>query len=213
MEYIDGKVGTDALIQVNDSDKSIIMKQAGLNLRRIHDIKAIPNSWKNKKVEIRNYDDWRKWTKKRIRKYLRFCLEHFDKIMYEKIQSRLMNLEKQLNSKDREIVPLHWDYHLGNVIFDSNYKIITTLDFCCAMPGDLYADIGQTLYWQLIKIKTKNHFDDFLYGYKKSYSKTEIALIENYYLLHLLAVTRSTWDKQELAWLKEMHLTLLGEIE
>jgi aminoglycoside phosphotransferase (APT) family kinase protein len=212
MEYIEGKVGTDSFMQASDSDQSIIMKQAGKNLKRIHDIRPIPEFWQNKKIEIKNFEDWSKWTKERIDKYLAFGLKNFEKDLFEKIQSRLKGLEEQLGDERREIVPLHWDYHLGNIIYGSYFGIISTIDFSSAMPGDLYADIGQMLYWQLIKSETRNHFDDFLFGYKESYSKGEIALIENYYLLHLLAVTRSTWDKVELTWLKEMHLKMLKEI-
>jgi aminoglycoside phosphotransferase (APT) family kinase protein len=225
MEYIEGKVGTDAFLQASDSNQSIIMKNAGKNLKLIHDIKPIPEFWQNKKVEIKNFVVWRKWTKERIDKYLDFGIKNFDKALFEKIQSRMKLLEEQLSTentensevtekaKRREIVPLHWDYHLGNIIYGSDFEIISTIDFPSAMPGDLYADIGQMLYWQLIKFKTRNHFDDFLNGYKESYSKGEIALIENYYLLHLLAVTRSTWNKVELTWLKEMHLKMLEEVE
>lgn len=213
LEKLPGKAGSDLFKVSNSKDREKIMFSAGANLRKIHQIyktEEIPTIWQISKVTIKTADDWVNWTKLRVEKYLKFSAENLNPDTCRKITETFKFLEEDLTQNAPVIVPLHWDYHLGNLLFNDNLEVVATLDFATAMPGDPLADLGQALYWQIIKFGNREHFEDILKGYSTDFNDRDLQLIEAYYLLHLLAVSRNTWQLEDLEWLKEKHLDMLS---
>jgi len=111
-------------------------------------------------------------------------------------------------------VPLHWDYHLSNLKIDSKGRVVGVFDFDNAMKGHNLGDLGQTAYWIRLKEKKEENFKYFLKGYKNQFSKRELKMIKGYFLLHILAVSRSIWFKQKrLGWLIEEHKKMIKELK
>ena len=189
------------------------MFSAGANLLKIHKLykpDAIPPIWQISKVTITSSQDWVNWTKLRTEKYLKFCADNLTPDICKIITKSFQFLNAELSASAPVIMPLHWDYHLGNLLYNKNTEVFATLDFATAMPGDPLADLGQALYWQIIKFGNRDHFSDLLLGYAANFSSKEFQLIEAYYLLHLIAVLRNTWHLEKLKWLTDKHLGMLN---
>jgi len=103
------------------------------------------------------------------------------------------------------MVGLHWDYHFTNLI-GVNGKIKGVLDFDNAIKGHNLADIGQTLYWMYLQFNVFA-FEEYCNWY--GLTSVEKKLVFGYFVLHLLAVSRSTWGKESLEWLKGKHMAMV----
>lgn len=213
MEFLKGLDAEKFYIKSNQNKKAMILKDAGKTLKRIHNLK-IPEFWKHQKHEIKNKRDWVKWTKERIEKYLIFAKKFLPEY-YDYLKEELHKFQKTLISEKEKIIfsPLHWDYHLANMNINSKGKITGVFDFDNCMKGHNLADIGQTKYWIWFRMKNPENFRYFLEGYKKRFTKKEIQLINGYFLLHMLAVTRTIWKKQpRLTWIIKEHKKILDQL-
>jgi hypothetical protein len=68
--------------------------------------------------------------------------------------------------------------------------------------------------WERWSTNDYKNIGSFLNGYKKHFTKNEIELIRGYFLLHLLAVTRSIWFKQKrLGWIIKKHKLIIDDFK
>ena len=212
MEFLEGNDGETYYTNASKKKKEVILKNAGRNLRKIHNL-PIQFYWQHQTHEVRTKKEWLDWIDLRIEKYLKFSKGNL-KEFYPFIEKEFKELQELLKSrKDFKIVPLHWDYHLANLIINSKGEVTGVFDFDNAMKGDRLADIGQFEYW--LKFRTKGHdnFKYFLKGYGGKFSKVDEKLIRGYYILFLVAVTRTVWPRQpRLSWIVNDHMKILREL-
>ena len=211
MKYIGGKNALSVYKNSSISKKRKILKNLGILMRKLHVLK-IPTQWIHHKHEVKNKKEWINWTKNRIKRYLSFAKENLNLKHYLFLKKEFKNFLSLLR-KDLEFVPLHWDYHLDNILVDSQGNISGLFDFDNAMKGHSLADLGQARYWLRFSLKDFQAFEYFLEGYGKSVRDKERTLIRGYCLLHLVAVTRSIWSKKRrLKWIIEEHKNILDEL-
>lgn len=210
MDYIPGD--TAGNIYKNTKLRKNILFYAGENLKKIHKLK-IPSFWIHQHHEITNQKKWKQWTSLRIKKYLEF----FNKKMnndFTFLETELNEFWEILKNEKIDFVPLHWDYHLSNLNADSKGKITGTFDFDNAMKGHSLADIGQTAYWIRFELNETKNFKYFLKGYKRHFTKKELKLVKGYFILHILAVSRSLWfKKKRLGWILDRHTEMIRELQ
>lgn len=212
MEYSSGDVASKIYEKGNQSLRKKILFNAGKNLKKIHKLK-IPSFWVHQRHEIRNQEEWKNWTRLRIDKYLSFfrkkLADHYD--FFEIELNEFWNI---LKDKELDFVPLHWDYHLSNLNANKKGDITGIFDFDNAMKGHSLADIGQSYYWIRFKLNDNKNFESFLKGYKKHFTEKELTLIKGYFLLHLLAVSRTIWFKKpRLSWILDEHKIILDKFK
>ncbi|MFH1376997.1 MAG: aminoglycoside phosphotransferase family protein [Candidatus Woesearchaeota archaeon] len=212
MEYCLGDVASNVYKNRNQNLQKNILFNAGENLRKIHQLK-IPSFWIHQHHEIKNQQEWKKWTLLRVKKYLKFFSRKFNNY-FDFLEKELSEFWEILKNEKIDFVPLHWDYHLSNLNVNSKGDTTGIFDFDNAMKGHSLADIGQTAYWIRFKVDDSKNFKHFLRGYKKHFTKKELKLIKGYFLLHLLAVSRTIWFKQKrLGWILDEHRQILKEFE
>ena len=212
MEYSLGVVASSVYKKGNQNLRKNILLNAGKNLRKIHKL-GIPHFWIHQQHEIKNPREWKKWTRLRIEKYLTFFRNKFNNY-FDFIEEELKEFWNTLEEERIDFVPLHWDYHLSNLNVDSNGRITGTFDFDNAMKGHSLADIGQTAYWIRFEVDDSKNFKHFLRGYKKHFTKKELILIKGYFILHILAVSRTIWFRQKrLSWIIDKHKEILEELK
>ncbi|MDD4877616.1 MAG: aminoglycoside phosphotransferase family protein [Candidatus Nanoarchaeia archaeon] len=210
MEYSPGNVASKTYGKGNQVLRRKILCNAGKNLRKIHTLK-IPPFWIHQHHEIKHQKEWKKWTRLRIDKYLGFFREKLAEY-YSFIDINLNEFWNVLKNEKIDFVPLHWDYHLSNLNVNKKGGITGIFDFDNAMKGHSLGDIGQTAYWIRFKVNDSKNFESFLKGYKRQFTKKEMKLIKGYFLLHLLAVSRTIWFKQNrLGWIIDEHKLILDE--
>jgi|TARA_B100002003_G_scaffold162947_1_gene151213 Ser/Thr protein kinase RdoA (MazF antagonist) len=212
MEYLNGDVAS-SIYKKNKKARKNILLNAGKVLKKIHSLK-IPAFWVHQHHEIKTEKEWKKWTRLRAEKYLKFCykkLPKYNSFLEQELREFLEILEKE---KKIKFVSLHWDYHLSNLNANSKGEIKGVFDFDNAMKGHNLADIGQTAYWIRFHTNDYKNFKYFLKGYKSKFSKKELKLIRGYFLLHILAVTRTIWHKQpRLTWIIKDHKKIIKEFK
>jgi Ser/Thr protein kinase RdoA (MazF antagonist) len=204
--------GENALELYNKSPNKIkqkLLENSGKLLRRLHKIK-IPEFWIHNKHEVKSEKEWIKWTQLRVKKYLKFAKENLDKKYYDFLKEEFQDFLRLLK-KDVNFVPLHWDYHLSNMITTKKGEVVGLLDFDNAMKGHSFADIGQSKYFIRFWSKDYENFDYFLKGYGVK-NKEQEKLIHGYFLLHLVAVTRNIWGKKKYNWIFKKHHKMLDEV-
>ena len=210
MDYSFGEVASKIYQKANPQLRKKILIDVGRKLKLIHSLK-IPPFWVHQHHEVKNKEEWKKWTKLRIEKYLTFLRNKLSNY-YDFLEKELDEFWKILEKEKIDFVPLHWDYHLHNLNVDSKGKVTGIFDFDNAMKGHSLADLGQSAYWLRFEMDDYKNFNSFLKGYKNKFTKKELKLIRGYYLLHLLAVTRSLWFKQKrLGWIIDKHKKILDE--
>ncbi|MEX0934221.1 MAG: phosphotransferase [Candidatus Saccharimonadales bacterium] len=207
-----GEVATTAYKQADKQVKKTILSDSGLRLGQIHGLKA-PDFWVHHRHEIKSREEWIKWTNLRIGKYLKFSQEHL-KDYYHIIKNELSIFQMLLGGTEIDFVPMHWDYNMSNFnVYDNGY-ISGIFDFDNAMKGHSLADIGIALQWFESEFNNSKAFRYFLDGYKNNISEEEAKLIKGYCLLHLLATTRSVWDRQEsLGWIIDRNKRILNNFD
>ena len=212
MEYLHGDVASKAYERGNNLLRKNILFNAGMNLRKIH-LLEIPLFWAHQRHEVENQREWKEWTRLRIDKYLFFFREKFSEY-YDFIEEKLNEFWEILKNDEIDFVPLHWDYHLSNMNANKNGEITGIFDFDNAMKGHNLADIGQTAYWTRFNLFDYGNFESFLKRYKNRFTEKEMKLIKGYFLLHLLAVSRSVWFKQKrLGWIIDEHKLIIDEFK
>ncbi|HLC78473.1 MAG TPA: aminoglycoside phosphotransferase family protein [Candidatus Nanoarchaeia archaeon] len=211
MEYINGKNALLAYKSGSSELKRNLLTNLGKLMRKIHQLE-IPEFWIHHRHEIKNKKEWIKWTELRIEKYLKFAQANLDVKYYSFLKEEFIKFSSLLN-KDIEFVPMHWDYHLDNVLVNDQEKIIGVFDFDNSLKGHNLADIGQTMYWLRFQVNDYRNFIYFLKGYHKKTTEKDRILIRGYFLLHLIAVTRSIWSrKRKFGWIISKHKKILDEI-
>jgi len=212
MDYSSGEVASKIYQNANNKLRKEILIDAGRKLKLIHSLE-IPSFWIHQHHEVKNKSEWKKWTKQRINKYLTFS-RNKPSDYYDFLEKELNEFWNILEKEEIDFVPLHWDYHLHNFNVDSKGKITGIFDFDNAMKGHSLADLGQSAYWMRFEINDYENFNSLLKGYGNKFTKEELKLIRGYYLLHLLAVTRSIWFKQKsLGWIIDRHKEILDEFK
>ncbi len=210
MEFIKGKIGLEVYNKSSPNVKSKILLNMGKLLKKLHNL-PIPSFWIHHKHEVIDIKNWIKWSKIRVRKYLEFARDEMD-IKYYLFLKKELNLFLNVLNKNIDFVPIHWDYHLSNVLVSSNGEILGIFDFDNAMKGHNLADIGQAKYWLRFRSNDYKNFKYLLRGYGlKRDNKNEI-LIMGYFILHLIAVNRSIWKKKKLDWVIKEHYKILDEL-
>lgn len=212
MDYSLGNVANKVYKKTNSDIRKKILKNVGKTLRSIHKLK-IPSFWVHQHHEINSKNEWKKWTRQRIRKYLKFFKKRLSN-HYDFLEKELNTFLEILEKEKIDFVPLHWDYHLSNI--NVNYKggVTGVFDFDNAIKGHSLGDLGQTAYW--LRFETGNHrnFESFLKGYKQNFTQKELKLIRGYFILHLLAVSRTIWfKKKRLGWIIDKHKEILEEFK
>jgi Ser/Thr protein kinase RdoA (MazF antagonist) len=212
MEYSLGNVASNIYKNGNQNLRKNILFNAGKSLRKIHKLK-IPPFWIHQHHEIKNQKEWKKWTRLRIDKYLRFFRRKFGSY-FDFLEKELNEFWEILNDEKIDFVPLHWDYHLSNLNVNSKGEITGIFDFDNAIKGHSLADIGQSNYWLRFNFNHQGQFKEFLKGYGKKFTKKELKLIRGYSLLHLLAVSRTIWFRQKrLDWIINKHKEMIEELK
>jgi|TARA_Y100000310_G_C20549354_1_gene747247 aminoglycoside phosphotransferase (APT) family kinase protein len=210
MDYSSGEVASKIYQKAKLQLRKKILLDVGRKLKLIHSLE-IPSFWVHQHHEVKNKKEWKKWTKLRIDKYLTFLKNKLSNY-YDFLEKELDEFWQILEKEKIDFVPLHWDYHLHNLNVNSNGKVTGIFDFDNAMKGHSLADLGQSAYWLRFEMNDYKNFDSFLKGYKNKFTNKELKLIRGYYLLHLLAVTRSLWFKQKrLGWIIDKHKEILDE--
>lgn len=212
MDYSSGEVASKIYRKANTKLRKKILIDSGRKLKLIHNLK-IPSFWAHQHHEVRNKDEWKKWTKLRIEKYLNFFRKKLDNY-YEFLEEELKEFWSILKREKIDFVPLHWDYHLHNINVNFEGEVTGIFDFDNAMKGHSLGDLGQSAYWLRFEMDDYGSFENLLKGYKRKFTKNELKLIRGYYLLHLLAVSRSIWFKRRrLGWIIEKHKEILDEFK
>ena len=209
MNYVKGENAIELYNKSTDKVKRKILFNHGKLLKKIHSLKHGDLCIHNKH-DATNIKLWIKWTRSRAKKYLNFAKNNFAKKYYRFLKNELSEFLKLLN-EDSNFVPLHWDYHLANLIVTKKGKIAAILDFDQAMKGENFSDIGISKYFLRFDSDDSENFKYFLKGYGVN-SKTHEELINGYFLLHLMAVTRSLWTKKKYSWIINKHYMMLDEI-
>lgn len=210
MEFINGKNALDVYNKSSLKVKTKILLNIGKLLKRLHSL-SIPDFWVHHKHEVRDVKDWLKWNKLRVRKYLEFAKENMDDKYYLFLKNEFMLFIKVLN-KNIDFVPMHWDYHLSNILVSSEGNILGLFDFDNAMKGHNLADIGQAKYWLQFRSNDCENFKYFLKGYGlKNNNETDV-IINGYFILHIIAVSRSIWKKRRLNWIIKEHCKILDSL-
>lgn len=211
MEYLKGEEAEKILLGSSKQVKIKILKNSGKLLKKLHAI-PIPKFWIHFKHEIKNKEEWIKWTRQRIKKYLEFAKNNLDSKYYEFLEKEFKKFSNLLN-KDINFVPMHWDFHLRNVLVNREGDIVGVVDFDNTLKGDALAELGQVHH--SIRFSTKNYkdFEYFLLGYNKNLTEKEKNFIRWYSLIHNIAVTRSIWKKKRrLLWIIKENLKIIKEM-
>jgi len=212
MDYSSGDVASKIYRKANPHLKKKILIEAGKKLRLIHNLK-IPSFWVHQHHEVKTKEEWKEWTKLRIEKYLDFFKDKLEED-YDFLEKELEEFWDVLKKEKIDFVPLHWDYHLHNINVDTKGDVTGIFDFDNAMKGHSLGDLGQSAYWLRFEMDDYKNFENILKGYKSKYTKNELRLIRGYYLLHLLAVSRSIWfKKKRLGWIIDKHKEILDEFK
>jgi thiamine kinase-like enzyme len=209
MNYISGESGLKVYNKSSILVKRNLLKNVGKLLKKLHKV-DIPSFWIHSRHEVKSEKEWINWTQLRIKKYLKFVKENMEE-KYYKFLKREFSEFFVLLKKDISFVPLHWDYHLENLISTKEGKIIGLLDFDNAMKGHSYSDIGQSKYYLRFFSDDYKNFDYFLKGYGIK-TKVEKKLIQGYFLLHLVAITRNLWNRKKHVKLIEKHYQIFDEL-
>jgi len=210
IDYSSEEVASKIYQKANLQLRKKILIDVGRKLKLIHNLK-IPSFWVHQHHEVKNKEEWKKWTKLRIDKYLTFLKNKLNNY-YDFLEKELDEFWEILEKEKIDFVPLHWDYHLHNINVNTKGEVTGIFDFDNAMKGHGLADLGQSAYWLRFEMNDYEKFDSFLKGYKNKFTRKELKLIRGYYLLHLLAVTRSLWFKQKrLGWIIDRHKEILDE--
>ncbi len=210
MECMPGHVSSEVWETASNKNQSIILVHSGAILKKIHDLK-IPPFWIHQKHEVTSQKEWIEWTKVRILKYLVFAQDSLNKNVADFLETQFSRLEELYDAHSNfRFVPLHWDYHLSNINIDENMEISGIFDFDNAMKGHDMADLGQTVYWLIIqqKISEREMFEKLFTGYGKL-TLPDREFVYLHFLLFLVGVMRSTWMKDDLKWLNEIHVEVL----
>ena len=211
MDYSSGEVASKIYKNADIKLRKKILFSAGKKLRLIHNLR-IPSFWIHQHHEVKSEDEWKKWTKLRIEKYLDFFEKKLDNY-YDFLEKELNEFWRILEKEKIDFVPLHWDYHLHNINVNIKGEITGIFDFDNAMKGHSLSDLGQSAYWLRFEMNDYKNFESFLKGYKSKFTKNELILIRGYYILHLLAVSRSLWFKQKrLGWIIDKHKEIIDEM-
>ena len=211
MSYLFGKNALAAYTSSSLSQRKKILTNLGSFIRRIHVLK-IPSQWVHHKHEVKDAQEWITWTKNRIKKYLTFA-QHNLKPQYGLFLREKFKKFFSFLKNDLKFVQLHWDYHLDNILVDSQGNISGLLDFDNAMKGHDLAELGQTKYWLRFRLKDYQSFEYFFKGYGGEATERVKILINGYCLLHLVAVTRSIWPKRrKYNWIVKEHEKMLDEM-
>lgn len=211
MEYLKGEQAEKIFLNSSEKIKMKILRNAGALIRKLHKM-HIPRFWIHYKHEIKNKKEWIQWINKRIEKYLAFAKGNLNSEYYQFLKKEFKELISILNQK-MEFVPMHWDFHLGNILVNKNGDITGIIDFDNILKGDSLAELGQTHHSLRFSTKDYEYFQYFLLGYNKKLTKKEEKLILGYSLLHNVAVTRSIWKKKRrLSWIIKENLKIIKEI-
>lgn len=211
MDFIEGKVASDAFKKSDTKTKIEILKSTGKTLKKIHQLKT-PSFWKHHKHEVGSAREWYSWTDNRIDKYLLFIKKKWPEL-YPQLQEKLFSFIDLLKKTKYSMVPLHWDYHLSNINVNKKGIVTGVFDFDNAMKGHNLADIGQIAYWLHLHFNSDKYLNYFLAGYQKNFSDNEKEMIRGYEILHLLAVSRTIWFRQKrLGWIITKHKKILREL-
>ncbi|MDO8508700.1 MAG: aminoglycoside phosphotransferase family protein [Nanoarchaeota archaeon] len=211
MEYLNGKEAEKVLLNSPNNIKVKILINSGKLLKRLHSM-PIPHFWKHFKHDVKNNKEWVKWTRQRIKKYLQFAKENLKKEYFQFLEKEFTEFSKQLN-KNFKLVPMHWDFHLGNILVNKKGDLVGIVDFDNTLRGDALAELGQIHH--SLRFSTKNYkfLKYFLLGYNKKLSKKDENFIKWYSLMHNVAVTRSVWKKKKrLGWLIKENLKIIKEM-
>lgn len=213
MDCLPGNVASEAWETASIENRYKILTSSGITLKRIHDLKIQP-FWAHGKHEVISQKEWVNWTKIRIEKYLAAAQENINKELVNFLIIKFKRLQDLYDTyPDFRFVPLHWDYHFSNINVDENFEISGIFDFDNSMKGHDMADIGQTVYWLMIdqKVKASNMeiFEKFFIGYGKL-SQIDREFVQLHSLLFLAGVMRSTWQKENLRWLNDLHVEVLN---
>lgn len=211
MSFCPGQVAGTVYQEVGQTDREKILLGAGEELYKIHNLN-IPDFWIHHKHEIPNKEAWKAWIKMRIEKYLNFFETRLPNHI-EFIQTELNDFWNLLEQSGIDFSPLHGDYHLLNLNVDKEMNVSGLFDFDNAIKGHSLYDLGIFLYFLRFSIKDYKNKDSFLHGYDENLTETDLKLTRGYFLLHLLAITRTLWEKDDLAWIIEEHKNILGEFK
>ena len=209
MGFIEGE---NAMVEYNRASKKIkqkILFNAGKILKKLHSLKGI-KSWEHRSHNNKDSKEWIKWTEKRVKKYLDFFKKNVDRKYYLFFSKELKGFLKILKSNS-DFVPLHWDYHLANILVSKEGKVKGLLDFDQTMRGHSLADLGIAKHFLRFESADYENFDYLLKGYGVT-KETQRKLIEGYFFLHLMAITRSLYHKKKYSWIIKRHYKMFEEI-
>lgn len=212
MDCLPGSVASEAWETASIENRYTILACSGGILKKIYDLK-IPPFWIHEKHEITSQKEWIKWINIRIHKYLAAAQENLNKELCDFLRTKFTRLQDLYEAHPNfRFVPLHWDYHLSNINVNESGEISGLFDFDNAMKGHDMADIGQTVYWLVIqqKISETKTFENLFMGYGKL-SQVDREFVQLHFLLFLAGVMRSTWSKDNLKWLNNLHVEVLKE--
>jgi Ser/Thr protein kinase RdoA (MazF antagonist) len=210
MDYMPGNVASEVWETASKEKQSTILVHSGEMLKKIHNLE-IPPFWVHQKHEITSQKEWIEWINIRIKKYLEAVQENVSKEIFDFLSIKFKRLQDLYeNHPSFRFVPLHWDYHLSNINVDENGEMSGVFDFDNAMKGHDMADLGQTVYWLIMeqKISDLKMFENLFNGYG-NLSEIDKEFVYLHFLLFLAGVMRSTWPKDNLKWLNEIHLEML----
>jgi aminoglycoside phosphotransferase (APT) family kinase protein len=210
MDCLPGEVASEVWETASVENQQIILVNSGKMLKKIHNLK-IPPFWIHQKHEVTSPEEWVEWTRVRIDKYLIAAQENLDKDIVDFLRVKFTRLQDLYTAHpDFRFVPLHWDYHFSNINVDGRFDISGVFDFDNAMKGHDMADLGQTMYWLVTqqKISKIEVFEKFFTGYGEL-SSLDREFVYLHFLFFLAGVTRSTWSKEDLKWLNELHVEVL----
>lgn len=212
MDCLPGKVASEVWETSTIENQSTILIHSGEMLKRIHNLE-IPQFWIHQKHEITSQKEWIEWVNIRVKKYLEVVQENVNKEIFDFLTIKFKRLQDLYEThSDFRFVPLHWDYHLSNINVDENGEISGVFDFDNAMKGHNVADLGQTVYWLIMQqnISDLEMFEHLFSGYG-NLSQIDREFVYLHFLLFLAGVMRSTWSKDDLRWLNDIHIDVLNK--
>jgi broad specificity phosphatase PhoE/thiamine kinase-like enzyme len=194
------------------SDKETLLKLVAKDLVKLHNLpKPIENFWQFPKDKVLNFDDWIEFLRKKTYTDLKTIIN--SKLL---ASSKLKEVKKIIdagfktikNCKKREVVRLHGDFHLDNILLDKNKFRLEFIDFENARVGDRLWDLANLYKISLINSDAK-YWKIFLKSYSEKAKNLKLSreniekILVFYVTLNFTGSLRHKIEKQETFALKE----------
>ena len=207
-EYIEGRSLKNILKKGSFNKRTL--EESGKFLAKLHKY-SFMGEWQDPKSKIKSKEEW---IKEKVKKRNNSNIENLKKLeilsaeKIRRMEKYIDNFEKELNSYDFKLCPLHGDYNLENIMINEG-KVKGILDFEQHHMGHNLSDLGIAYYWFKFE-GFERLFNFFLEGYKKEFAvKMDITrFLHGYYIMQVIGaisfLSKEKSSEKPLEILKDM---------